>query len=331
LRVAIIKLSAMGDIIHAMVVLEFIKKRYPKARIDWLVEEAFMPILQNNPSIDTILPLNLKSIKKDKSNLLTQIKLLKTYAKNSYDVIIDAQGLLKSAISAKLIATPKSVIVGFDRDSIRESMASWFYDKGVEVPYGENVIVRNATLIGRALDIEISSDDILSKEAFLYTQTNPQDNDYILLVVGASRANKIYPKEQFLEVVHQLDQKVIVVWGNEIEQNTAAWLQSQNPNIHMAPKGNLESLKAWVRDALLVIGGDTGPTHMAWAMNVPSITLFGNTPSTRNTYTTSINKTLQSNTQIDAKKLDKNDFSIQTIEASKIAQLARELLSKKIL
>ena len=144
-KIAIVKLSAMGDIIHAMVVLQYIKEANPHIKIDWIVEKGFAPLLENNLDIDNILPINLKSIKKNKSAIFSQIKLLKKYAKNNYDLVIDAQGLLKSAIVSKIVGSRVvgSYIAGFDSDSIRESIASWFYDKKIYIPYEKNVIDRN--------------------------------------------------------------------------------------------------------------------------------------------------------------------------------------------
>jgi len=325
-RIAIIKLSALGDIVHAMIVLQFIKRAYPHARIDWVVEEVFVQILHNNPDIHTVLPLHLKSIKKNKRNLFAEIKKIKTYSKNNYDVIIDAQGLLKSAIVAKLLANKKSVIVGFDKNSIRESVASWFYDTKVTVPYEENVIIRNTKLIAQALSIAITPKDIMLKKPFWTTPSLSIPKDYLLFVVGASRANKIYPKEKFLEVAQALDEKVIAVWGNEAEKETALWLQEHCKTITIAPKGDLEALKTLIANSKLVIGGDTGPTHLAWAMNIPSITLYGNTPALRNSFATPINLTLQSSSDVNALKLDKNDFSIETIKSSDIVDLSKKIL-----
>jgi len=326
-RIAIIKLSALGDIVHAMVVLQFIKKAHPDARIDWVVEEAFVQILQNNPHIDTILPLNLKSIKKHKRNLLSEIKKVKTYAQKGYDVVIDAQGLLKSAIVAKLIASQTSVIVGFDKYSIREKMASWFYDTKVSIAYEQNVIIRNMTLIAKALSINLSIQDILDKEPFLYTDSTFEQKDYILFVVGASKANKIYPKEKFLELAKTLNEEITVVWGNETEKQSALWLKERCNNITLSPKGDLEALKALIGSAKLVIGGDTGPTHLAWAMNIPSVALFGNTPALRNSFATSINQTIQSNSNVNALRLNKNDFSIESICPNDIVNLSKKILS----
>lgn len=331
MKICIVKLSAMGDVIHAMVVLQFIKKQIPSCQIDWIVEDGFKGVLENNPHIDNILAVNLKSIKKKKSEIFNQIKLLNEYAKNQYDIVIDAQGLIKSAIVAKIVGEKKvgSKIVGFDKDSTREGIASWFYNETVNIAYDKNVIDRNCTLISKSLDISISKEDILNKEPFLYSEKIDNDSgNNILFVVGASKENKMYPKELFLEIANNLqDEKIEVVWASEEENQIAHYLEQNGSNIYMCEKMNLDKLKLKIQSSKLLIGADTGPTHMAWALNIPSITIFGPTPAYRNTYKTSINKTIKSNTKVDPLKLDYNDYSINKINPQDIANLAKELLT----
>jgi len=330
-KICIVKLSAMGDVIHAMVVLQFIKKQIPSCQIDWIVEDGFKGVLENNPHIDNILAVNLKSIKKKKSEIFNQIKLLNEYAKNQYDIVIDAQGLIKSAIVAKIVGEKKvgSKIVGFDKDSTREGIASWFYNETVNIAYDKNVIDRNCTLISKSLDISISKEDILNKEPFLYSEKIDNDSgNNILFVVGASKENKMYPKELFLEIANNLQyEKIEVVWASEEENKIAHYLEQNGSNIYMCEKMNLDKLKLKIQSSKLLIGADTGPTHMAWALNIPSITIFGPTPAYRNTYKTSINKTIKSNTKVDPLKLDYNDYSINKINPQDIANLAKELLT----
>lgn len=333
LKICIIKLSAMGDIIHTMIALQFLKKKMPTCTIDWIVEEGFKGILKNNPHINNILPVNLKSIKKKKSELFTQIKLLQEYSKNNYDLVIDAQGLIKSAFVAKLVGgrVVGSKIIGFDKDSIREKFASWFYDKTVNIGYGRNVIERSSKVICEPFDIKVDERMILKKKPFLFysstVNSKSQTKNYIVFVVGASKINKIYPKERFLEIAKELNENIIVVWGDEKEFETATWLASNSDIIEVAPKGNLDNLKFIIQNSKLVIGADTGPTHIAWGLNIPSITVFGNTPHKRNTYITNINKVVKSSSKVDALKLDKSDFSITEIKSKEIVALAKELLS----
>ncbi len=331
MKIAIVKLSAMGDIIHAMVALQFIKKTFPEATIDWIVEEGFKGILENNPHINNILTVNLKSIKIKKSAIFTQYKLLQKYGKNNYDVVIDAQGLLKSAIVSRIIGgrVVGSFVAGFDTDSIREKIASLFYDKKVYISYEKNVIDRNIKVILEPLGLKLTKEDILTKEPFLYTNSKSSISNSqfpIIFIVGASKPNKIYPKEKFLEIAEKLQKQVLVVWGNQDEYETAFWL-SQNSNfITLDEKGTLDDLKFKIQNSKLVIGGDTGPTHIAWGMNIPSITIFGNTPAYRNTYETPINKTVKSDSIVNPLKLDKTDFSIEEISSVSIVNIAKRLL-----
>ncbi|RLA72072.1 MAG: lipopolysaccharide heptosyltransferase I, partial [Epsilonproteobacteria bacterium] len=190
MRICIVKLSAMGDIIHAMVALQFIKKELPNCTIDWIVEEGFKGILENNPHINKILPINLKSIKSNKSEIFNQIKILNTYSKNNYDVVIDAQGLIKSAIVSKIVGgrVINSKIVGFDRDSIREKIATYMYDETVNISYSWNVIDRSVKVISLPLNLKVNVNNILAKKPFLYYNTKDNSiKDYIVFVVGASK------------------------------------------------------------------------------------------------------------------------------------------------
>ncbi len=331
MKIAIVKLSAMGDIIHAMVALQFIKKAFPESKIDWIVEEGFKGILENNPHIDTILTVNLKSIKTKKSEILTQYRLLKEYSKNNYDVVIDAQGLLKSAIVSRIIGgrVVGSFVAGFDRDSIREKFASLFYDKKIYIPYDKNTIDRNLKVILEPLGLKVTKEDVLNKEPFLFLNSPfsllPSPFS-LIFIVGASKPNKVYPKEKFLEIAQKLKEKVLVVWGNEEEYETALWLSENSEYITLDGKGTLNDLKFKIQNASLVIGGDTGPTHIAWGMNIPSITIFGNTPAYRNTYETVINKTVKSKSVVNSLRLDKDDFSINEIGSNEIVVIARKLL-----
>jgi heptosyltransferase-1 len=104
MKIAIVKLTAMGDIIQSAFILQFIKKYKPNVQIDWIVEEAFATVLENNPDINKIHKINLKSLKKSKLNIFKEIKKLKAISKNNYDLVIDLQANIKSAITSKLIS-----------------------------------------------------------------------------------------------------------------------------------------------------------------------------------------------------------------------------------
>ncbi|AGR78028.1 heptosyltransferase I [Aliarcobacter butzleri 7h1h] len=329
-RIAIIKLSAMGDIIHAMVALQYIKRKYPNLQIDWFVESTFATILENNPDINQIIKLDLKSIKKDKKEIINQIKLIKKYEKNSYDLVIDAQGLIKSAIVSFFLGKNR---VGFSKNSTREKLASFFYTKRVDIAYDKNAIERNVKILSQALNFEITKDDILNKKPFLFYKNENEviyeyfskDKKNVLFVIGASWPSKMYSKEKFAKIINNLDENCLITWGNEAEKDIANFIANIS-KAKVLPKLDLNSLKAIMSKVDLVIGNDTGPTHMAWALNIPSITLFGNTPGYRNTYITNTNKIIESKSIVNPFKLDRNDFSINEIDENEIINTAKGLL-----
>lgn len=324
MKICIVKLSAMGDIIHAMVALQFIKKEFPDAQIDWVVESSFKGVLDDNPHIDNILPINLKSMKKKKREIFNQYKILKSYSQNNYDIIIDAQGLIKSAIVSRIIGA--KIIAGFDKYSIREGIASIFYNKKVHIPYDANTIDRNATVICEPLGIKITSEKIINKEAFLFSSSHVENlpDTFNIFVIGSTWESRNYPKEKFVEIAEALHVETYIVWGSEEEHQKALWMQEQSEFLHVLPRGSLNDLKYVISKCNLLIGNDTGPTHMAWGLNIPSITIFGPTPINR-VYVTPINKVIKSSSKVNHYKLNKNDFSICEIEAEQIIGIANEL------
>jgi heptosyltransferase-1 len=330
MKIAIVKLSAMGDIVHAMVALQFIKAHDPDLQIDWIVEQGFAGVLKNNPDINAIYTVNLKSLKTHKAGIFQQIKAIRDYAKNNYDVVIDAQGLLKSAITARLLGKP---VAGFDKHSIREKAAAWFYDVKVACAYDANTIDRNALVLSQPLGISITPEQILNKKPFLFFSNTDQaytdflatDKRNIILVISSTWESRNYPAEKFVAVADALQQNCLVIWGNAQEKEKAEWMATQSNTIKVMPKLDFNGLKALIAHSDLLIGNDTGPTHMAWALNKPSITLFGPTPVSR-VYQTDINKVLKSASIVNAYKLNKQDYSIKDINECDIIGLAKDLL-----
>ncbi len=329
MKIAIVKLSALGDIVHAMVVLQYIKQAIPDSRIDWIVEESFTSVLEYNPHISNILPVRLKSLKKNKLSFFKEFDKVKKYAKNEYDIVIDMQGLLKSAIVSKILGAS----VGFDKNSIREKIASLFYGKSFFVPYAENIILRNMSLVSQSLSIDNKENSFIDKEAFLYFSKDALEKtasylqkgqNTIVHILGSSWESKVYPKEKFVEIIDALDGNHLLVWGNSKEKQSARYI-AKHTQAQALPAMDLNELKALISKADLVIGGDSGPTHFAWALNRPSITVFGPTPSQRNVLQTDINKIVDCNKEINPLKFDKNNLCINSIDSKCVVKLAKEL------
>jgi heptosyltransferase I len=330
MRIAIVKLSALGDIVHAMVILQFIKKFNQQISIDWIVEESYKELLELHPDINKVYKFNLQEAKKKKSPLILFRELRRARKLGPYDLVIDLQGLIKSAIISRII--PSKHNVGFDRPSSREGLAAILYNKRFNIGYERNVIERNFEIVKFALALPIDKKVIMNKKPFLpinvkYLNTNiSKSKKNILLIPGASQASKMYPLEKIAELSNLMDGNYLVIWGNSKEKLIAEEIKSMSANVTVCEKLTLSELISLISMVDLVIGPDTGPTHFAWALNIPSITLFGPTPGYRNTFQTEINKVIESHSDVNPKNLNKNDNSIKTIDVNEIIKTALTLI-----
>ena len=328
-HIAIVRLSALGDIINSAIVLQFLHDNFKDIKVDWITEEMFAPILVGHPLINKVHTLNLKKLKKERSfSLLKQtIKDIKSFGK--YDLVIDMQGLIKSAIVTYLLGKNRH---GFDKNSTRESLAALFYKTTSSIPYESNVVKRNSFVVADALGFSLHDNMILNKTPIFPINTHFElrsDTKNIALVIGASWASKIYPKELIVQVCEKLQEQCYIIWGNEKEKKEAEWICEQSIYATLAPKLTLAELVSFISQMDLTIGNDTGPTHIAWAQNIASITLFGPTNS-RMIYETAQNRYLKSPSKVNILKINKNDFSIREIKVDDIITLSKQLLHKEL-
>ena len=317
LKIAIVKLSALGDIVHAAIVLQFIKKHCPNAHITWLVDARFASLLKDHPLIDELVVLPLKeSFKKS-------YKIIKTLGK--FDKVIDLQGLFKSAVVAKLLGKE---IYGFSRESVKEKIAARLYRHKFKIDYNENIIVRNLSLVGYALNFSFDRDEILKKSPcfeIVGKFKNESGKKRVLIAAFASEESKIYDK--FKDVIRLLDGcEIYLCYGNESEKTRAEAIVS-GTKAKLLEKLSIKDMIDFIASCDLIIGNDSGLTHLAWAVNRPSITLFGNRPSHRNAYVTDKNLVVDMGKQIDARSIDKNDFCIREIYPETVANFAKRLLN----
>lgn len=326
MNIALIRLSALGDIVHNMVVLELIKKHYPNAHITWIVDKKFEAIVQHSPFIDAIVPIHMSAIKKFDTKVLRQ-EIAKLNALN-FDVVIDTQGLLKSAIIARILSKKA---YGLDKNSARESLASRFYDKKFFISCKENVIDRFATLIANSLDFSYTKSDIENRAIYLGYESQEYAHlrafeEAVLFAIGSSAPNKNYPIEGYIEVINALDAKAVILWGSQEEYDKACQI-AQQTSAKVAPKLSLNELKYLISKARMLIGSDSGPSHIAWAFRRPSIILFGYTPKTL-MFETAINRAIEAKEGLDLCRFDKRDDCIKTIEPKRIIEKARRLFER---
>ena len=312
---AIVRLSALGDIIHTAIILEFIPE------VDWIVEERFAQILEYHPKV-TIHPVNLKSLKQNKLNIFSEYRKLKQL---HFDVAIDFQGLIKSAIVSKIVANE---VIG--RDDVRENIAKLFYTKKLHIST-HHTIDRYREMINQIYNLNISKEEFINHKPFLYYKdfntkeffSNNKKN--IVFIIGSTAKNRLYPTKKWIKLANTLNENILIPFGNEIEEKMAFEI-AENADVKVLPKMDLNDLKAIISNADLVIGNDTGPTYIGWANNIPTILLFGTTPISR-IYENKTTKIVKSKTAKYLDKLDKNDFSINDIEVSEIMEKIDELFS----
>ncbi|WP_154412816.1 lipopolysaccharide heptosyltransferase I [Helicobacter pylori] len=335
MKIAIVRLSALGDIIVSAVFLALIKERFANAQIEWFVDERFGAILEHSPYIDKLHPIALKSILTT-FNPLKIFKLFKSLRTYEYDIVIDMQGLIKSALITQMLKAPKKV--GFDCTSAREGLSAFFYSQKVSIAYNESILKRNFTLLSHALNLpqkEISEGLNSRSKVFSY-QDSPKidalnlnkNKPKILFVLETSKINKTYPIERFKELALALENfQICLLWHASEDKATALYGALKNQrDVLLLPKLTLNEVKALLFKMDLIIGGDTGITHLAWALQKPSITLYGNTPMERFKLESPINVSLTGNSNAN---YHKKDFSIQNIEPKKIKECVLNILKEK--
>ncbi|WRC19610.1 lipopolysaccharide heptosyltransferase I [Helicobacter pylori] len=335
MKIAIVRLSALGDIIVSAVFLPLIKERFANAQIEWFVDERFSAILEHSPYIDKLHPIALKSTLTT-FNPLKIFKLFKSLRAYEYDIVIDMQGLIKSALITQMLKAPKKV--GFDYASAREGLSAFFYSQKVSIAYNEPVLKRNFMLLFHALNLpqkEISESLNSRSKVFSYQDSpkidalNLNENKLkILFVLETSKINKTYPTERFKELALALENfQICLLWHASEDKATALYGALKNQcDVLLLPKLTLNEVKALLFKMDLIIGGDTGITHLAWALQKPSITLYGNTPMERFKLESPINVSLTGNSNAN---YHKKDFSIQNIEPKKIKECVLNILKEK--
>ncbi len=317
------------------VFLALIKERFTNAQIEWFVDERFGAILEHSPYIDKLHPIALKSTLTT-FNPLKIFKLFKSLRAYEYDIVIDMQGLIKSALITQMLKAPKKV--GFDCTSAREGLSAFFYSQKVSIAYNESVLKRNFTLLSHALNLpkkEISESLSSRSKVFSY-QDSPKidalnlnkNKPKILFVLETSKINKTYPIERFKELALALENfQICLLWHADETKATALYGALKNQHdVLLLPKLTLNEVKALLFKMDLIIGGDTGITHLAWALQKPSITLYGNTPMERFKLESPINVSLTGNSNAN---YHKKDFSIQNIEPKKIKECVLNILKEK--
>ena len=302
--------------------IQFIRKHIANAHISWFCDARFEQIARLLAGVDEVVALPLKDKKFLKSFGILRQK------QGQFDIIIDLQGLLKSALVSRSLGKN---IFGFDRFSTKEGLASIFYTHKYSCNYDKNIILRNLELCAFALNFSFDEKEILAKEpCFLKKSRIPDKNSRIpnrkiLIAPFASESSKCYA--HFASVIKGAKEfaQCFLVAGNKPEREKATKLASSGATL-LAPL-DLAQILEFMDTCDLIIGNDSGITHLAWAQNYATITLFGNRSGARNAFATPKNLIIQATPkhEIDAFHIDKSDFCINDIDPAQIIAKAKGL------
>ena len=262
MKLLVLRLSALGDVIHTIPAVVSLKQ---EADITWVVEAPYRELVEIVAGVKTI-PVRMKKWPREPRNAISAIRSMR-----GVDTAIDFQGLIKSAALARLSGA--KVRIGFGAEAIREKPALLFTNRKVHVDTSRHVVDQNLELASATKAVAAAT-ALQNWDAF--PQPVPGYEKSIVLLPGAGKPNKLWPVERFRELASRIGPKALAVWGpgeRELAEQIGA---------RIAPPTNLREL-AWIlQKAEVVIGGDTGPLHLADAMGTKVIGLYGPTDPRRN-------------------------------------------------
>jgi len=274
----IVRLGALGDVVHAVPAVAALRVAFPSARIDWLVEAKHRAIVDLVTVVDRAVIL-------ERSNAAGWVAAVRTMKQVAYDVAIDLQGLMKSAVLAR--ASGARRVVGFSIWHLREKTARPFYSD-VHEAEGGHVIAKNLRLL-RAIGVEDETvryplmDVQSSALGELHARVS---GHFALLNPGAGWPNKRWPPRAFGELAAFIRDACgltpVVLWGPGEEALAGEVVAMSSGSAIVAPRTTVTDIVALAREAALVVSGDTGPLHIATAVGTPTVSLFGPTDPERN-------------------------------------------------
>ena len=277
MRILIVKTSSLGDVIHNLPVVSDIKRHFPDAVIDWCVEESFAAIPQLHPGVGQIIPAALRRWRKQLFSAATWREIgrfRRTIQSGAYDAIVDTQGLLKSAVLARRARGPLS---GYAADSAREPIAARFYDRHFSIAKDQHAVVRNRQLAAAALDYRLEGAPdygiAAAPAGFDWLPAAP----YVVFLTATSRDDKLWPEVHWQTLgqhLHTQGYTAVLPGGSSIERERATRLAAAIPGAMAAPPMTIPQLAALLAGSKAAIGVDTGLTHLAVGLKVPTVALY---------------------------------------------------------
>lgn len=281
MKVLIIKTSSMGDVLHTLPALTDAQNAITHVRFDWVVEEGFAQIPSWHPAVDNVIPVAIRRWRKNwfsKPIVHERNAFIRKLRETHYDAIIDAQGLLKSALITR---KAKGVSHGLDWNSAKEPLASLFYKKRYPVSKQQHAIERIRELFAKSLNYPRPAEkgDYAIANHFL-TKLPSDAGDYLVFLHATTRAEKHWPEYRWRELIELIEPtglKIKLPWGAPHEHDRALRLAKGFPHVEVLPRLPLSEIAIILAGAKAVVSVDTGLSHLTAALDKPNVTLYGPT------------------------------------------------------
>ncbi|MEE9413402.1 MAG: lipopolysaccharide heptosyltransferase I [Methylococcales bacterium] len=267
----------MGDVIHTLPALTDAVARLPNIQFDWVVEEAFAEIPQWHSAVSEVIPVAIRRWRKSifcRSHWQQLQHSLSQIRKRQYDYVIDAQGLIKSAVLTRLARGQRC---GMDYSSCREAFATIAYQQQYEINTSLHAIERNRQLFARVLNYTVPTTELDYNTRSLAWGSDVCRNAYLVFVHSASRPEKLWSNQNWVDLALSTNNhgyQVRLVWGNEMERLRSEMIAAKVDNCQVMPQMNLLSIAQLFQGARAVVAVDTGLAHLAAAIGVPALTLY---------------------------------------------------------
>ena len=278
MRVLLIKTSSLGDVIHTLAAVTDAARARPDIRLDWVVEEAFAEIPSWHPAVTDVIPVAIRRWRKQlwqtwRSGQWRDFK--QRLARRHYDLVIDAQGLLKSAL---LTRYPKAPVAGLDRHSAREPLASLFYQHRYPVAKNQHAVERTRQLLAQALDYPLP--DSVADYSLNADFVSGEQPPYLLFLHGTTWPSKHWPEPYWRQLAQPLAAEgwaLRLPWGNAEERARAERICAGLRHAQVLPRLDLRGIAGAIAGARACVAVDTGLGHLAAALDVPTLSLYGPT------------------------------------------------------
>lgn len=289
MKILVVRLSSLGDILHLFPAISDLRRHFPDAEIHWLVEPAFAEVAGWHSAVDKVITVPLRSHKNTWWKIPSLLgKLRQRLQAENYNIVLDAQGLLKSALLARLAGVP---VFGFAAGSARESLAVRLYQKTAKIPDGLHIIEKNRRLVAAIFAADISQPADFGLEKFRSqhmmqaklsdTLKKATDRPYIVLLHGTTWNSKYWPEASWEELIRLLTQqgwRCLLPWGNEVERQRAHRMQAAGGEYaQVLPKLSLTELMDILLHARSFVSVESGIGHLAAALDVSGVMLHGPT------------------------------------------------------